>query len=69
MAAKPGVVTAEELLDMPDDGYRYELARGELRQMALGGARHSVTGITVGSSLGNHVMANNMGTVFGADGG
>jgi len=27
-------VTAEELLKLPDDGYRYELFRGELRRMA-----------------------------------
>jgi hypothetical protein len=26
-------VTADELLHMPDDGFRYELVRGELRRM------------------------------------
>jgi hypothetical protein len=26
-------VTADELLLMPDDGFRYELVKGELRQM------------------------------------
>ena len=69
MATRAGVVTAEELLNMPDDGYRYELVRGELRKMAPAGARHSNIGMTVGISLGNHTMANNLGTVFGADGG
>ena len=69
MATRAGVMTAEELLDMPDDGYQYELVRGELRKMAPAGARHSNIGMTVGVSLGNHVMANNLGTVFGADGG
>ena len=29
---KHRITTAEELLDMPDDGYRYELVRGELRK-------------------------------------
>ena len=69
MVAKTGLVTAEELLEMPDDGYRYELVRGELRKMAPSGAEHSTIGMKVGASLTNHAMANNLGTVFGADGG
>jgi len=27
-------ITAQELLVMPDDGFRYELLKGELRKMA-----------------------------------
>lgn len=69
MVAKTQLVTAEELLNMPDDGYRYELVRGELREMAPSGARHSSIGVKVTTSLNVHVMANNLGTVFGADGG
>lgn len=69
MATRAGMMTAEELLDMPDDGYQYELVRGELRKMAPAGARHSNIGIRVGTSLNFHVMANNLGTGFGADGG
>ena len=37
-------VTAEELLNMPDDGFRYELIRGELRKMPS--ARDTSTGNT-----------------------
>ena len=37
MATKSGPVTADELMDMPVDGWRYELVRGELRKMALAG--------------------------------
>ena len=69
MLTKAGVVTADELLDMPDDGYRYELVRGELRKMAPAGARHSAIGMKVGTSLTIHVSDNDLGTVFGADGG
>ena len=69
MVSKAGLVTAEELLNMPDDGYRYELVRGELRKMAPAGARHSSIGVKVAVSLSNHVTANSLGTVFGADGG
>ena len=43
MVAKTRLVTAEELLDMPDDGYRYELVRGELRKMAPAGSEHSIS--------------------------
>lgn len=69
MVTRAGLVTAEELLVMPDDGYRYELVRGELRKMAPAGARHSNIGVKVAVSLSNHVTANDLGTVFGADGG
>ena len=69
MVAKTQLVTAEELLDMPDDGFEYELVRGELRKMAPAGSRHSVSGIDMATSLNIHVKANNLGRVFGADGG
>ena len=69
MVSKAGLVTAEELLNMPDDGYRYELVRGELRKTAPAGARHSSIGVKVAVSLSNHVTAKSLGTVFGADGG
>ena len=69
MVAKTQLVTAEELLDMPDDGFEYELVRGELRKMAPAGSRHSVSGIDFATSLNIHVKANNLGRVFGADGG
>ena len=32
MTIEPGPVTAEELLQKPDDGFRYELVEGELRK-------------------------------------
>jgi hypothetical protein len=34
--------TADELARMPDDGYRYELLHGELRQMSKPGFRHGL---------------------------
>ena len=33
-------MTADELLAMPHNGYRYELVQGELRQMELAGRQH-----------------------------
>ena len=69
MVAKTQLVTAEELLDMPDDGFRYELVRGELRKMAPAGSGHSISGVRIAAPLFNHVNANNLGKVFGSDGG
>ena len=69
MVAKTAAVTAAELLAMPDDGYRYELVRGELRKMAPAGAYHSKTAIKIGAALLVYAAANNLGEVFGADGG
>ena len=37
-------VTAEQLLHMPCDGYRYELIAGELHKMSPGGWRHGKVG-------------------------
>ena len=69
MVAKTQLVTAEELLDMPDDRFMYELVRGELRKMAPAGSGHSISGVEIATSLNIHVKANNLGRVFGADAG
>ena len=60
--AKP--MTAEELFAMPDDGYRYELVRGELRKMAPHGLYHGEYAGTVFTSLHVHVRANNLGKTY-----
>ena len=67
MVAKTAGVTAAELLDMPEDGYRYELVRGELRKMAPAGAEHSELAIKIAAALLAYVKANNLGKVYGAD--
>ena len=45
-------VTADELLLMPDDGFRYELVKGELRRMTPAGNVHGGVTMNVGISLG-----------------
>ncbi len=69
MVSKPRLVTAEELLEMPDDGSRYELVRGELRKMAPAGARHGRSAGKVARPLMNHVATNNLGEVYIAEAG
>ena len=63
------LMTADELLRMPDDGYRYELVRGELRKMTAAGNRHSIIAMRIGGSLLAYVEPRNLGDVTGADGG
>ena len=67
MATKSELVTAQELLDMPDDGYRYELVRGELVKMAPAGAQHGKIALSVGTSLRNYVRANGSGEAYAAE--
>ena len=67
MTTKTRPVTAEELFDMPDDGCRYELVRGELRKMAPAGFFHGTSAMRIGVHLANHVRENNLGEVLAAE--
>src|SRR4051794_37189041 len=59
--------TVEELLYMPDDGFRYELVQGELRRMMPARNVHGRIAINVGTSLNNHVKAHELGIVYAAE--
>jgi Uma2 family endonuclease len=60
-------VTADELFRMPDDGFRYELVRGELRQMTPAGFQHGAIVVNVTASLAMHIRAHGLGVVCGAE--
>ena len=60
-------VTADELLHMPDDGFRYELVRGELRRMAPAGNVHGRVAMSFAWRLARHVEENRLGTVYAAE--
>jgi Uma2 family endonuclease len=60
-------VTAEELLRMPDDGFRYELVRGELRRMTPAGNVHGRVAMNVAWPLAQYVKAHDLGTVYAAE--
>ena len=51
MATTTKLMTAEELLEMPDDGFRYELVRGELVKMPPAGHMSSFREMLIGSRL------------------
>jgi len=67
MATTHHLMTAEELLRLPDDGYRYELVRGELRRMAPAGHIHGRVAINVTTPLDRHVRAHDLGVVCAAE--
>lgn len=60
-------MTAEELLQQPDDGYRYELVDGELRRMTPAGFKHGAIVANLTSPLANHVTSKRLGIVAGAE--
>jgi Uma2 family endonuclease len=60
-------MTAEELLRMPEDGYRYELVEGELHQMAPPGFLHGMIGNDLSWRLAQYVQANGLGVVLAAE--
>src|SRR5437763_4304547 len=67
MSVTTAYMTEEELLRMPDDGYRYELVEGELRRMALNGYEHGRCTGTLGAMIGLHAHKNDLGDVLAAE--
>jgi Uma2 family endonuclease len=61
------VVTANELLAIPDDGFRYELLKGKLVRMSPTGHDHGVVAMNIAGPLHQHVKDNNLGAVFSAE--
>jgi Uma2 family endonuclease len=67
MIAKSISLTAEDLLDRPDDGQRCELVKGELRTMPPGGGEHGFIGGRVIGRLFGFVEAHQLGEVFNSE--
>lgn len=60
-------ITAQQLLQLPDDGYRYELVAGELLRMPPAGAEHGGIALNIGALLRAHVKARNLGMTCAAE--
>jgi hypothetical protein len=60
-------ITAEELLQMPDDGLRRELVRGESRTMTPAGHPRGRVAVRITWPLSQHVEENGLGAVYAAD--
>ena len=68
MTTATTLLTAAELLAMPDDGFhRYELVNGELITMPPAGGEHGAIGSRVDRRIGTFVEQNDLGEVFNSD--
>lgn len=60
-------VTAEELIKLPRGRFRYELIKGELLTMSPAGEEHGAVTANLTLALAQHVKANKLGVVYGAE--
>jgi Uma2 family endonuclease len=67
MSTQTRLMTADEFLEMPDDGLRHELIRGEVVTMSLPGGRHGKVTLKIGRLIGNHVDDWHLGEAFAAE--
>jgi Uma2 family endonuclease len=67
MSTTTQATTAEDLLRIPDDGFRYELVKGELRKMSPAGHKHGRLAMRIATPLDTHVTSNKLGTVYAAE--
>ena len=61
------LLTADDLLAMPDDGNRYELVRGELITMPPPGIKHTVVTGRIGRRIGNFAEERGLPLVDGPE--
>lgn len=67
MSTTKTLITADDLFAMPDDGFRYELVKGELRRMPPSGSEHGAIVMNFSVLVGQFVKAHRLGLVFGAE--
>jgi Uma2 family endonuclease len=61
------LTTAEDLLRIPDDDFRYELVKGELIRMPPAGSAHGNAAMKLGWRLAQRVETGRLGVVFAAE--
>ena len=61
------IATAADLERLPDDGFRYELVRGEVRKMTPAGNEHGKIAMSVAWRLAQHVENHGLGSVYAAE--
>jgi Uma2 family endonuclease len=64
---QPLGMTAEELLELPDDHMRHELVEGELRTMSPAGGEHGRVALAIGARILQHVDEHGLGLAFAAE--
>ena len=63
------LLTADDLLAMPDDGKKYELVRGELIEMPPPSVVHAVVTGRLGYRISHCIEANNLPFIYGTEAG
>ena len=61
------LVTADELIGMPDDGFKSELVEGRLIRMTPAGSLHGRLIVRLSTALDSFVEEHDLGAVFAAD--
>lgn len=68
MSTQVQLMTADELLAMPDDGFCYELMKGELIKVSpLPGHEHGLIAMNIAGPLHVYVKTKNLGKVYAAE--
>jgi Uma2 family endonuclease len=60
-------VTADQLLQLPDHGTRYELVKGDLIEMSPASPRHGRIAMRLGALLEVYARQHNLGVVYAAE--
>jgi Uma2 family endonuclease len=60
-------MTAEELMELPDDGFRYELVNGELEKMPPPGFPHGRIAMRLGIYVGQFILEHGLGEAVATD--
>ena len=58
------LMTVDDLLSAPDDGYRYELIHGELVKRPASGFENGVCSANINMSIGAYVQAHRLGVTL-----
>lgn len=61
------LLTADDLAQLADDGWRYDLIEGELFRMPPTGGDHGYVGSELHGHIWNHVRRHRLGKVYGAE--
>ena len=66
-ATSTALITAEELMELPDDGFRYELINGELEKLPPPGPPHGRIALRLSVPLTQFIWDHGLGEAFATD--
>src|SRR6266498_6024873 len=67
MSTEVKLMTADELLALPRDEFRYELVNGELKKMSPAGQKHGRITVSLTAPLAKHVRDHQLGQIYAAE--